>query len=121
MPIVELGTYATLAAAVVSPTEYASGADRKKLNAAFDIACSQITKHIFKFEAGNRMMLRRKLNKIPLDDIPDEYDDLVAALKEALANSEPLRKKEYSDEDEEIVEFIESALAPLVAALDALK
>ena len=42
MPILDAGTYNTLAAAVRAPNNYLSGAERKKLNAAFDLAASKI-------------------------------------------------------------------------------
>ena len=118
MPVVEAETYETLASAVDSPETYSTGGKRKKLRAAFDIASSQITNHVFKFEAENRMMLRRKLNGIDQKDTPEEYRSLIAALKKALASCEPLQSKEYTDEDEETVEFIESDLKTLVECIE---
>jgi hypothetical protein len=117
MPIVDKGTLDTLKAAVESPSDYSTGEERNELRAAFDIATSQITNHVFKFEAKNRMMVRRRLNKIEKDSIPQEYQDLIEALRKALASCEPLQSKHYSDDDEETVAFIESELSALVECL----
>lgn len=118
MAIVEAETYATLKSAVDSPDTYSTGEERKELRAAFDIAASQIANHVFKFEAPNPRMLRRKLNNEK--NIPEKFRGLIRLLKKALAASEPLKSKEYSDEDEETVEFIESELKLLVECLEAL-
>ena len=118
MDIVEAETYATLKAAVHSPETYSTGEERKELRAAFDIASSQIANHVFKFEAPNPKMLRRKLNN--QKDIPEQFRELIRLLKKALAASEPLKSKEYTDEDEETVDFIESELTLLVECLEAL-
>ena len=117
MPLVEAKIYATLVAAVDSPDDYDNRGNRKKLSAAFDIASSQIAYRVFGFESENRTMLRRKLNGIDPENIPAKYKSLINALKKALAKSEPLYSKEYSDEDEEAKEFIESWLEPLVTCI----
>ncbi|MFZ1217763.1 MAG: hypothetical protein WAO00_00650 [Chthoniobacterales bacterium] len=117
MAIVEAETYSTLRSAVDSPETYSTGEERRELRAAFDIACSQIAHHVFKFEAPNQRMLRRKLNNEK--NIPEKFRELIKLLKKALAASEPLKSKEYSDDDEETVDFIESELKLLVKCLRA--
>jgi hypothetical protein len=117
MSIVEAETYATLKSAVDSPETYSTGEERKELRAAFDIACSQIANHVFHFEAQNPRMLRRKLNNEK--NIPQEFRELIRLLKKALAASEPLKSKEYTDEDEETVNFIKSELKLLVECIEA--
>ena len=121
MPIVDEDTLETLRAAVESPVDYSTGEERSKLKAAFDLATSQITEHVLQFEMKSRMMLRRRLNKINENKIPEEYRPLIQALRKALASCEPLQSKHYSDEDEETVEFIESQLRPLVEILEEVE
>lgn len=121
MPIVDNDTYDTLSSAIGSPEDYSSGANRKKLRAALDIASSQIAKHVFGFEAENRMMLRRKLNKIKEEEIAEKYRELVEALKEVLNSSEPVHRKGYGEDDEQETQaFIESHLPTLIQCLDEL-
>jgi len=78
MPIVDEDTLKTLRNAVESPSDYSSGEERNELRAALDLAASQITAHVFHFEMKTRMMLRRKLNKTPANDIPEEYKELIS-------------------------------------------
>lgn len=118
MDIVENETYETLSSAVDSPETYSTGEERKQLRAAFDIAASQIVSHVFKFEAPNPRMLRRRLNNEK--NVPEKFQRLIKLLKKALAASEPLKSKAYTDEDEETVGFIGSELKSLVECLDAL-
>jgi hypothetical protein len=120
VPIVDKGTFETLKAAVKSPEDYSTGKERNKLQAAFDIAGSQITSHVFHFEAKNRTMLRRRLNGIKEHDIPEPYGPLIKALKKALASCEPLQSKSYSDDDEETIEFIDSDLSTLTECIEKL-
>jgi hypothetical protein len=118
MDIVEGEIYETLRSAVDSPETYSTGEERKELRAAFDIAASQIASHVFKSEAPNPRMLRRRLNNEK--NVPEEFRGLIKLLKKALAASEPLKSKEYTDEDEETVGFIGSELKLLVECLEAL-
>ena len=122
MPVVEAETYDTLVSATGSPANYASGANRKKLRAALDIASSQITSYVFGFEAQNSMMLRRKLNKIDLANVDNAYRPLIEALKDALAACEPLQRKRYGEgAEEETVAFIEDELTVLVECIAELE
>ena len=123
MPILDAETYKTLAAAVKTPNNFLTGAERKKLNVAFDLAASKIFTHVFGSEPGNRMQLRRKLNNTEKAAIPKEHHALVEALKAALKSATPLQSKGYpgdgDEEDKEILSFIDSKLAALVKQLGA--
>jgi hypothetical protein len=89
MPIIDEKTAATLSAAIETPDAYSTGKERKKLRAAFDIACSQITKRVFGFESHNRTMLRAKLNTLAIAGFPENYANLINALRRALAACDP--------------------------------
>jgi hypothetical protein len=120
MPIVDESTLATLSSAAEAPTDYAVGADRQELKAAFDIASSQITKHALGFESQNRMMLRQKLNRADLA-VPDEFKKLINLLRTALAKAEPLYSSNvYDEEGTEVIEFIQAAVQPLVKCLQKI-
>jgi hypothetical protein len=114
MPIIDEKTAATLSAAIETPDAYSTGKERKKLSAAFDIACSQITKRVFGFESHNRTMLRAKLNTLAIAGFPENYANLINALRRALAACDPLYSKGYDERDGETVAFIESELQDLV-------
>jgi hypothetical protein len=117
MPVVDESTLGTLSSAAQTPTDYAIGAERQELKAAFDIACSQIAKAAFGFESQNRMMLRQKLNHPDLA-VPEAFKKLIYLLKKALAKAEPLYSSNvYDEEGNEIVKFVEAALRPLVECL----
>jgi len=117
MPLVERDTFKTLQSAVLDPKTYASGSERQSLRAAFDIASSQITKQIFNFEAETRPMRRSRLNA--QKDIPEQYREVIAALKKALATADTLDKSGgYDDDDEDTIKFIRNALRPLVKAIE---
>ena len=118
MPLIDEKTAATLRAAIETPDAYSTGRDRKKLKAAFDIACSQITKRVFGFESHNRTMLRAKLNAPALAAFAEKYADLINALKRALAACEPLYSKGYDEDDDETVAFIQSELRVLVNEIE---
>ncbi len=120
MSLVDDDIYDTLRNAVESPENYSGRRRRKQLKAAFDIACSQIASHIFGFEMQTRPMLRRKLNKTPDAEVPVEFRELVAALKDALAACGPLYSHEYDDPDEATKEFIGAELQVLVECLEEL-
>jgi hypothetical protein len=120
MPIIDEKTAATLSAAIQTPDAYSTGKERKKLRAAFDIACSQITKRVFGFESQNRTMLRVKLNSPALAVFPEAYAGLINALKRALAACEPLYSKGYDEDDEETVAFIQSELSALVEEVEEM-
>lgn len=121
MPIVDPKTASTLRAAVDSPDAYSTGSERKKLRAAFDIACSQITKTVFGFESQNRTMLRARLNAPASAQFAEDYSDIVDALKEALAACDPLYTKGYEEAEDETVAFIESELTNLVEEIEAIE
>jgi hypothetical protein len=120
MPIIDEKTAGTLSAALQTPDAYSTGPDRKKLRAAFDIACSQITKQVFGFESHNRTMLRAKLNMLAPAKIPPNYVNLVNALRRALAACDPLYSKGYDEDDEETVAFIQSELQDLVDEVEEI-
>jgi hypothetical protein len=117
MPLVEADTFNTLRSAAIDPKTYASGSERQSLRAAFDIASSQITKQIFDFEAETRPMRRSRLNA--QKDIPEQYKEMIAALKKALKTADALDKSGgYDEDDEDATKFIRNALAPLVKAIE---
>ncbi|HZE56307.1 MAG TPA: hypothetical protein VE031_00485 [Chthoniobacterales bacterium] len=123
MSLVNQGTLKTLAEAAAAPEDYVSGSERSKLRAAFDLACSQITNRTLGFQSRNRMMLRAKLNSLTADKIPQQYRQLIAALKKALKAAEPLysSKAYIDDEEEDVVQmrnFVRDGLKPLLIELE---
>ena len=69
------------------------------------------------------MMLRAKLNSLTADKIPQQYRQLIAALKKALKAAEPLysSKAYIDDEEEDVVQmrnFVRDGLKPLLIELE---
>src|SRR5678810_880973 len=106
MQLVTQSVLNTLMCAVADCTAYGKGRRRRELQAAFDIACSQIVSTLLGFQSANRYELRLKLNSIALDDVAANRKPLISAMRAALKHCEPLFSRDYSDHEEECSGFL---------------
>lgn len=92
---------------------------RKKMKFIFESLVEQTHNQILENQFRNTTTTLRFINK-PTKPIPADYTSLIETLRRSLSVPYPLSNKTYTDDNEDIINFVVSYMIPFIMALLAL-
>ncbi|MEK9537291.1 hypothetical protein MI048_03735 [Pantoea agglomerans] len=92
---------------------------RKKIKFIFETLVEQTHSHIFKTQFRNLKTTLRILNTSK-NPVPADYTSLIETLQLSLSAPYPLSNKTYTDDNDDIINFVVNHMIPFVIELMAL-